>query len=635
MKVEGAEPSSAHAAPNVLGRQSSSDSKREALLDASSRDREATPIVPTRETDPVPHDGDAADDPAIWLNPKNPAMSTIIGTDKKGGLAVYDLAGKQIQYLAEGRMNNVDLRPGFRLRGERVALVTAGNRSDDTIAVYRVQPTTRMLVPVAARPIELGLSAYGSCMYRSRRTGAFYVFMNSKEGEVEQWQLFDDGRGKVDARRVRRFDVGLQTEGCVADDALAHLYIGEENKGIWKYGAEPTAGTARTLVDSTGSDGHLEADVEGLTLAYGAKGTGYLIASSQGDNSFVIYRREGKNAYVRTFTLEAGNGIDEVSDTDGIDVTTARLGSAFPTGLFVVQDGENDEGNQNFKLVPWRAVSPTGTATRNSARSPSRGGAADGSFIASTRSRRAVVWAVGDGGDGSDEAKALARTIKATRPHRLLYLGDVYPEGSAADFSERYAPVYGRLASITAPTPGNHDWPRHEEGYDRYWKRVTGKKPPPYYSFTAGGWQLLSLNSEAPHGPLSAQLSWLRTKLRRPGTCRLAFWHRPRFSAGTGHGDQEDVAPLWDALRQRAAIVVNAHDHDMQRLRPRDGITQFVSGAGGHSRYEIDFGYPGLAFGNDGDSGALRLELRRGVARYAFVTAEGRTLDSGSVSCRP
>jgi 3-phytase len=37
-------------------------------------------------------------------------------------------------------------------------------------------------------------------------------------------------------------------------------------------------------------------------------------------------------------------------------VTTANLGPSFPHGVFVVQDGFNDKGNQNFKLVPLQAI---------------------------------------------------------------------------------------------------------------------------------------------------------------------------------------------------------------------------------------------------------------------------------------
>ncbi|PYU87617.1 MAG: hypothetical protein DMG08_27670, partial [Acidobacteria bacterium] len=77
---------------------------------------------------------------------------------------------------------------------------------------------------------------------------------------------------------------------------------------------------------------------------------------SQGNSTYVVYRREQSNQYVKTFRIAGGNGIDGTSDTDGIDVTTAHLGPAFPHGVFVAQDGHNDNGNQNFKLVPWQSI---------------------------------------------------------------------------------------------------------------------------------------------------------------------------------------------------------------------------------------------------------------------------------------
>src|SRR5262249_31802015 len=140
-------------------------------------------ITATVETDPVPHGGDAADDPAIWVNPNDPAKSTIIGTDKQGGLAVYDLSGKQIQYLADGQMDNVDLRDGFKIGGQTVTIVTASNRKDNSIAIYKINPQTRMLENAEARKIKHGHSVYGMCMYRSK-TGKIYYFGNSKSGDV-------------------------------------------------------------------------------------------------------------------------------------------------------------------------------------------------------------------------------------------------------------------------------------------------------------------------------------------------------------------------------------------------------------------------------------------------------------------
>jgi hypothetical protein len=262
---------------------------------------------------------------------------------------------------------------------------------------------------------------------------------------------------------------------------------------------------------------------------------------------------------------------------------------------------------------------------------PGRGGFA---FVRSVPGRSATLWAVGDG-DAGRASRALVGRIAADRPDRLLYLGDVYERGSAADFRDNYAPSFGRLASITAPTPGNHDWPRHRGGYDPYWERALRRpETAAWYRFQAGGWTILSLTSETQREAGSDQLTWLGEQLRASGTCRLAFWHRPRFSAGTRHGDEPRMAPAWDALRGHAALVVAGHDHTMQRLRPIDGITSFVSGAGGHSRYELRDDRR-VAFGDAAHEGALRLRLRRGFASYAFVTAAGRVLDSGSVRCRP
>jgi 3-phytase len=315
----------------------------------------ARSVTAAVETEPVPNAGDAADDPAIWVDPDDPTRSTVIGTDKQGGLAVYDLGGKQLQYLADGQMNNVDLRDGFPLAGTNVTLVTAGRRDTNTIAIYKVDPASRRLQNVAARDIHPGFETYGSCMYRSKSTGRLYYVVNSKNGDVAQWELYDSG-GRVDAKEVRSFDVGSQVEGCVADDELGHLYVSEEEVGIWRYGAEPTDGTKRVMVDSTGSTGHLVADVEGLVIAYGRGGDGFLIASSQGDSSYVLYERGGSNAFVRRFQIRDGVRTDGTEDTDGIDVTTADLGSTFSSGLFVAQDGHNDRGNQNYKLVPWDGI---------------------------------------------------------------------------------------------------------------------------------------------------------------------------------------------------------------------------------------------------------------------------------------
>jgi acid phosphatase type 7 len=254
---------------------------------------------------------------------------------------------------------------------------------------------------------------------------------------------------------------------------------------------------------------------------------------------------------------------------------------------------------------------------------------------AGTAGDGATLWAIGDGADGGDAAKDVARLAAEDRPDRVLYLGDVYEEGTAETFRRYFGPTYRSVLSRMAPTPGNHDWPTRARGYNAFWEAYTGSPTPPWYRFEIAGWEVVSLNSEAPHGPGSEQVRWLRDLLDdAPGTCRLAFYHRPRYNAGF-HGDQKDVAPLWDALRGHAAVVVNGHDHNLQRFKPIDGMLELISGAGGHGHYETGDPDPRTAFVDDDDDGALRIRLKPGSAELAFVRADGETVDRSSARCAP
>lgn len=317
--------------------------------------------VPAVETQPVDDYGDAADDIAIWVHPSNPAASRIIAAQKKRGVEVYDLSGRRVQLLPDGRMNNVDLRQGVDLGAGKLDIVAASDRTHQRLALYAVDGATGRLRDIAAAPIPAGMrDPYGLCMYVSPRNGAVYVFINNSDrGEFRQWQLVDQG-GRVAARVVREFVVGSQAEGCVADDATGALYIAEEDAGLWRYSAEPDGGDTRRQLDRTGDGGRLTADAEGLAIFHGAGDSGYLVLSNQGANNYALYRRQGNNEFIGMFQVGANDalGIDGASETDGLEVTSKALGPGFPQGLLVVQDGRNITPleRQNFKLVPWQGV---------------------------------------------------------------------------------------------------------------------------------------------------------------------------------------------------------------------------------------------------------------------------------------
>jgi 3-phytase len=322
--------------------------------------RKARTVKPRVETEPADSYGDAADDPAIWVDKRDPTRSVVIGTDKKLGLNVYDLQGKRLQVVPDGRMNNVDLREGFMLGGKASTIVAATNRTTRSISLYRFDSATRRLESIAAGTLDTGMAdPYGLCMYRSAKSGHFYVIANdSVDGKYRQWRVLDR-RGKAAIELVREIAVGSQAEGCAADDELGRLYIAEEDVGLWLYSAEPDGGEQRTAIDQT-EGGNLTADVEGVSIWYGANGKGYVVASNQGEDNYAVYRREAPHDFVGKFHVIANEtlGIDGSSETDGLDVVSAPLGPDYPAGMLVVQDGRNlmPAQRQNFKYVSWKDV---------------------------------------------------------------------------------------------------------------------------------------------------------------------------------------------------------------------------------------------------------------------------------------
>jgi 3-phytase len=314
------------------------------------------------ETAPVHSPRDAADDSAIWVDPVDPAASLVIGTDKKNGLLVYDLEGAELQRFENGAQNNVDLRDGLPFRGGAAALVVTSATAAHGVFLYRVDAAAHRLEALPAATFTVGLEPSGIALYRGRE-GRIYCFVNGEgpepdeAGVVEQWELRIDSAGEsIAAALVRRFVVGGRVEGCACDDAQGFLFVSEERRAVWRYGAEPDAGEGRVWIERVGLLGRVRPDAEGIALYARPDGGGFLIVSSQGSNDFTVYDRRPPHAYRGRFGLRAGADIDAVSHTDGIEACATPLGPRFPAGLFVAQDDVNDGTNQNFKLASWRDI---------------------------------------------------------------------------------------------------------------------------------------------------------------------------------------------------------------------------------------------------------------------------------------
>jgi 3-phytase len=315
-------------------------------------------VFATAETTPVANREDAADDPAIYIHPTDPTKSLIIGTNKQAGLDVYAMNGELIESYAAGRTNNVDVRVTKGADGTTYPIAATEDRTANAIRVFAINADAPSpLTEVSDGVLAVGLDVYGFGLYQSGKIGGLYAFVGSKHGEVRQFLLTQTPKGLFRAELVRTLKLATQVEGIVADDERGVVFIGEEARGLWRFDAEPSGSVDGTLVSAIGIKNPLaRPDLEGLAIYKTGPTSGYLIASSQGSNEYVLFDREGEHQYLGAFRIAAGSAHDATSETDGIDVSSGNAGPGMESGVFVAQDGDNAPKNQNFKIVPWSRI---------------------------------------------------------------------------------------------------------------------------------------------------------------------------------------------------------------------------------------------------------------------------------------
>ncbi|MCJ8282739.1 MAG: phytase, partial [Rivularia sp. ALOHA_DT_140] len=257
-------------------------------------------------------------------------------------------------------------------------------------------------------------------MLKSPVTGKYYTFVTQADGnKVAQLELQDNGDGTVNANIVRILDLPVptgdtedsQAEGLVVDQELGFLYVAmEEEVGILKFSAEVNAGNNFNVIQPIGRD-ELVPDIEGLSIYYGADGTGYLLASSQGDSSYAVFSREGTNEYLGSFFVGDNGDIDQANETDGLDIINVPLGDEYPNGLLVVQDGANDpqkvvedeeeleNASTNFKFIDPQeiAIALPNTvkldSTSYNPRNPQPNSLVNGIASGDTTQNSTILWA--------------------------------------------------------------------------------------------------------------------------------------------------------------------------------------------------------------------------------------------------
>ena len=308
-------------------------------------------VMASVETAPAGAKGDAADDPALWQHPADPAKSLILGTNKKEGLVVFGLDGAEVQRLPIGLINNVDVRQST---DRSFDIAVASNDQVNAISVFFIDRMTGEVSHRGDIPTNT-IEPYGIC--QAREEGRDLAGVTYKDGTLQIWSLSVD-QAELSGDLLKSVKLETQLEGCVFDETNGLIFVGEEDRGLWTVAYREEA-PQPVLVDTVGSAAGLVADVEGVSIWRGENGAGWVVVSAQAANRFVVYERQAPHNPRGSFSIIANEAldIDEVTHTDGLDVYSGAP-PGFPRGVLIVQDDGNPRSgeNQNFKVVNWADV---------------------------------------------------------------------------------------------------------------------------------------------------------------------------------------------------------------------------------------------------------------------------------------
>lgn len=369
-------------------------------------------IEATAETDPIPFGTKDTDDAAIWLNHLNPSESLILGTskvtpsgDRRGGLGVYALSGRQRQFLLGDKLNNVDVaRLTSPYTPDETNWAVASNRTANGLDVFSIQSNGTVkkehTIPLVDSQGK-SITPYGLCS--AFRHDQLEVFLPTKKGTLYRFRINpsnpgaatlidtfdlsafvsadDDAFIKAIVEKTARADDELDklpemlaerfvVEACTYQRSKDRLFVGMENFGIWSVNLGKVEGPSVAIfqkisgswtdIDSWSQNNALPRitdDIEGMDV-FAVDGEEYLVVSSQGISEFNLFNL-GTNKILGNFKIRLGS--DEITETDGVAILASPLGQDLPQGVLVVHDDRNTNKdgsaeNANYKIVSLKKI---------------------------------------------------------------------------------------------------------------------------------------------------------------------------------------------------------------------------------------------------------------------------------------
>jgi len=301
-------------------------------------------LQPKITTEKVRHD---SDDPAIWIDRKDPSKSLVLGTDKDadGALFVFGLDGKIRQELTVRgllRPNNVDVAYDVMLGGRKIDVAIVAERFAHRLRVFSLpdmRPVDGGGIPVFEG--ERARDVMGVATYTRATDGAVFAIVSRSDrfaptkGYLHQYRLVDDGTGTLRGIKVRAFGEWSgrkEIEALSVDAVRAVIFASDETFGIREYHADPAVEDADDEIAQFGLTGFAR-DQEGSAVFRRGNEKPLLFVSDQQAGELRVFELDGPADSPHRHGVVGRVRIAAV-ETDGIDLTTQPL-PGFAGGLLV------------------------------------------------------------------------------------------------------------------------------------------------------------------------------------------------------------------------------------------------------------------------------------------------------------
>lgn len=259
-----------------------------------------------------------------------------------------------------------------------------------------------------------------------------------------------------------------------------------------------------------------------------------------------------------------------------------------------------------------------------------------------------VLVGAGDIASCGSEGDELTANLLDNIEGIVFTAGDtVQDDGVPGTWEKCYDPTWGRHKVRTRPALGNHEYqraPNAEPYFDYFGEEAAGPRGLGYYSYYAGAWLVIVLNSMLPAHAGTPQYEWAKATLAaNPTACTLAIWHHPVYSSGL-YGVTRRMNAVWRMMTTFGVdVVISGDAHHYERFAPMDGngridrehgIRQFVVGTGGGYLTPLrDQPFPATEYRQNQFWGVLKMVLGGGGYSWEFINIRGEVMDSGSAPC--